>query len=188
MGILQARMLERVAMPSSRGSSQPRDRTRVSSTGRWILYHCATWEDQSSSFRLQNDLSQRRHPFHRSNPHISLLEIWHSFGDISELASNDSSSSLMDPWPLLILTKLILKRTHTAWRPSQGCGPHHKSTPMSACTWGKHLSRNPNTQSESSSWAWAWFTLKIGPATVETVSDFYLGAPNHCRWWLQPWN
>ena len=44
------------------------------------------------------------------------------------------TSSLMDPWPLLILTKLILKRTHTAWRPSQGCGPHHKSTPMSACT------------------------------------------------------
>ena len=30
MGILQARILERVAMPSSRGSSQPRDQTQVS--------------------------------------------------------------------------------------------------------------------------------------------------------------
>ena len=30
MGILQARILEWVAMPSSRGSSQPRNRTRVS--------------------------------------------------------------------------------------------------------------------------------------------------------------
>ena len=30
MGILQARTLEWVAMPSSRGSSQPRDRTQVS--------------------------------------------------------------------------------------------------------------------------------------------------------------
>ena len=30
MGILQARILERVAMPSSWGSSQPRDRTQVS--------------------------------------------------------------------------------------------------------------------------------------------------------------
>ena len=30
-GILQARILEWVAMPSSRGSSQPRDQTRVSS-------------------------------------------------------------------------------------------------------------------------------------------------------------
>ena len=30
MGILQARILEWVAMPSSRGSSQPRDQTHVS--------------------------------------------------------------------------------------------------------------------------------------------------------------
>ena len=32
MGILQARILEWVAMPSSRGSSQPRDQTGVSCT------------------------------------------------------------------------------------------------------------------------------------------------------------
>ena len=37
-GILQARILEWVAMPSSRGSSQPRDWTHVSCIGRWILY------------------------------------------------------------------------------------------------------------------------------------------------------
>ena len=37
-GILLARTLEWVAMPSSRGSSPPRDRTRVCCTGRWILY------------------------------------------------------------------------------------------------------------------------------------------------------
>ena len=43
-GILQARILEWVAMPSSRGSSQPRDQIRVSSFGRRILYHRATWE------------------------------------------------------------------------------------------------------------------------------------------------
>ena len=39
MGILQARILEWVAMPSSRGSSPPRDRTQVSRIGRRILYH-----------------------------------------------------------------------------------------------------------------------------------------------------
>ena len=47
-GILQARILEWVATSSSRGSSQPRDQTHVScvsSTGRWMLYHWATWED-----------------------------------------------------------------------------------------------------------------------------------------------
>ena len=41
-GILQARILERVATPSSRGSSQPRDWTCVSyisCLGRQVLYH-----------------------------------------------------------------------------------------------------------------------------------------------------
>ena len=37
--ILQARILENVAMPSSRGSSWPRTQTRVSCIGRWVLYH-----------------------------------------------------------------------------------------------------------------------------------------------------
>ena len=35
---LQARILEWVAIPSSRGSSWPRDRPRISSIGRWVLY------------------------------------------------------------------------------------------------------------------------------------------------------
>ena len=41
-GILQARILEWVAMVSSRGSSQPRDESYVSyisCIGRWVLYH-----------------------------------------------------------------------------------------------------------------------------------------------------
>ena len=41
-GILQARILEWVAMPSSRESSWPRDWTHVSYVsciGRWVLYH-----------------------------------------------------------------------------------------------------------------------------------------------------
>ena len=42
MGILQARILEWVAMPSSRGSSRPRDQTHmsyISCIGRRVLYH-----------------------------------------------------------------------------------------------------------------------------------------------------
>ena len=41
-GILQARILEWVARPSSRGSSQPRDQIRVSHVScisRWVLYY-----------------------------------------------------------------------------------------------------------------------------------------------------
>ena len=32
-------------------------------------------------------------------------------------------------------------------------------------------------------------SLQIDGETVETVTGFILGGlPNHCRWWLQPWN
>ena len=46
-GVLQARILEWVAMPSSRGSSLPRNQTYifwVSCIGRWVIYHHITWE------------------------------------------------------------------------------------------------------------------------------------------------
>ena len=42
MGVLQARILDWVATPSSRTSSQPRDGSHVSYVscfGRWVLYH-----------------------------------------------------------------------------------------------------------------------------------------------------
>ena len=41
-GILQAAVLEWLALPSSRGSSRPRDQTHVSYVScisRWVLYH-----------------------------------------------------------------------------------------------------------------------------------------------------
>ena len=44
IGISQARILERVAISFSRGSSRPRDWTRISHISRWILYHWATRE------------------------------------------------------------------------------------------------------------------------------------------------
>ena len=40
-GILQARMLDCLAISFSRGSSQPRNRTHVSCLGRWVLTHWA---------------------------------------------------------------------------------------------------------------------------------------------------
>ena len=41
-GTLQTRILEWVAISFSRGSSQLRDQTLVSYTGRRIVYHCTT--------------------------------------------------------------------------------------------------------------------------------------------------
>ena len=49
-GILQARILECIAMPSSKGSSWPRNWTRisyVSCIGRWVLYH---WSHQEALY------------------------------------------------------------------------------------------------------------------------------------------
>ena len=43
-GISVARILERFAISSSKGSSQLRDQACISGIGRQILYHCATWE------------------------------------------------------------------------------------------------------------------------------------------------
>ena len=60
--ILQARTLGRVALPSSRGSTQPRDRTcvsYVSRTGRWAMTS-ATWE--ASKINLKN-VTDRGHIF-----------------------------------------------------------------------------------------------------------------------------
>ena len=48
-GILQIRILEWVAMPSSRGSSQSRDWTCISCIGMWILYRWGTREGKSKS-------------------------------------------------------------------------------------------------------------------------------------------
>ena len=45
-GIFQAVILEWVVMPSSRGSSRPRDWSHISCIGRQILYNWATWEAQ----------------------------------------------------------------------------------------------------------------------------------------------
>ena len=66
-GIFQARILEWVAISSSRGSSRPRDWTYafcLSSTNRQILYHCTMWEGKI---------------WHPSDFEISPLETWRNF-------------------------------------------------------------------------------------------------------------
>ena len=61
-GIFQARILEWVAMPSSRGSSQPRDWTSISCTGGRILYPWAAWEAQKVQYRLKSRRSTSASP------------------------------------------------------------------------------------------------------------------------------
>ena len=62
LGISQVRILEWVAISSSRGSSWPRDQTILSCIGRWILYHWANREAQFS--RLSNYKVWRNHYYY----------------------------------------------------------------------------------------------------------------------------
>ena len=73
-GILQARILEWVAMPSSRGSSQPRHSTHISCIGRWVLYHLShkqspIWVYPKSNERvLKRKKSRERLETQRGSP------------------------------------------------------------------------------------------------------------------------
>ena len=55
-GISHARILEWVAMPSSRGSSLPRYQTCISGIGRWILHH---WANQRQDRRGKISVNKR---------------------------------------------------------------------------------------------------------------------------------
>ena len=55
--IFQARILEWVAVSSSRRSSQTKDQTCISCIGRWILYLWAIWEDSYVRYLLFYSLS-----------------------------------------------------------------------------------------------------------------------------------
>ena len=62
-GISQARILEWVAISSSRGSSRPRDRTLVSCIGRQVLYHSCHLESPFSSLLIsESSESNSRSP------------------------------------------------------------------------------------------------------------------------------
>ena len=64
-GILQARILERIAISFSRGSSWPRDQTRISYVGRCILY---LWLTREALWPPRLDRKRRR-SFHLALDH-----------------------------------------------------------------------------------------------------------------------
>ena len=65
-GIFQERILEWVAISYSRGSSQPRNWTRISTIGRWILYQYATWDSlwKQNQDTIPSGLALSRRPVH----------------------------------------------------------------------------------------------------------------------------
>ena len=69
-GIFQARILEWLAISSSRGSSRLRDRTHVSCIGRQVLYHWATWEAHECLWGTFKTLK------HSAALHLNLISKW----------------------------------------------------------------------------------------------------------------
>ena len=61
LGILQARILERVAFPFSRGSSQPRDQTQISHIvgvffTSWAIKEAQKWQKMSLSLKKDRNV------------------------------------------------------------------------------------------------------------------------------------
>ena len=61
-GNFQATILEWLAISFSGGSFWPRDWTHISYLGRWILYHCATWEDSVTTKNCLGQLKMKTRP------------------------------------------------------------------------------------------------------------------------------
>ena len=74
-GISQTRVLEWAATSSSRASSPPRDRTHVSCTGRWVLYH---WEARVTVSYIKLTKVKRNENFWGSSlvTQFQLLRVW----------------------------------------------------------------------------------------------------------------
>ena len=84
-GISQARILERVAISLSRGSSWPKNQTCISCISRWILYHWASWE---SRYILQDGFYSQK---------ISLFFPQWS-GSLSVVSASLQPHGLYSPW------------------------------------------------------------------------------------------
>ena len=74
-GILQARKLERVAIPYSRGSSQPRDQTQVSRTAGVFFTSWATREALTNSCEKKRSEKQRIKRYKHLNAEFQRIAI-----------------------------------------------------------------------------------------------------------------
>ena len=118
MRILQARILEWVAMPFSRGSSQPRDLTQVSHIAGKFFTDCATGKDLILYYLI---FIHNIKPF----PHFLLLRVLQNFKFflITSSGSHRSTPSAILKWKMVFPGHL-----GTSWKFLQG--EIRKSLPM----------------------------------------------------------
>ena len=96
MVVLQARILEGVAISFSRGSSQLRDQTCISCIsciGRQILYHCATWEALLIKHQIQN-----KHSGKYLSSSFPLFSSFRQVGVVGKMKINTFPECLLSIW------------------------------------------------------------------------------------------
>ena len=109
-GISQTRILEWVAISSSRGTSQPNDCTCVSCIGRWILYHWATWEALFSIYHSLILSFKAAKGLYQNQLHFNIIRN-------SNILALDWQRRRWHPTPVLLPGK-----PHE-WRSLVGCSP-----------------------------------------------------------------
>ena len=95
-GILQARILEWVAVSLSRGTSRPRDQTQASCIGRWVLYH---WATREALLLSQIDLNTQKE--RRANGQYVLNYSW----DTNRICARPHLPTHMPPPPPLLVKR-----------------------------------------------------------------------------------
>ena len=118
-GILQTRILEWVAMPSSRGSSQTRDQTQVSCTADGFFTIWATSDPTLIFLRLPKKIHMGK-----SNPIIQMeMEVQENEVSYTQQASRNQDLSLgLSTVCLLLFTNFI------SWQQSSESGNWRKSS------------------------------------------------------------
>ena len=120
LGILQARILEWVAIPSSRGSSHSRDLTQDSCTAGRFFTSWATWEAQDITVTSTEKLTQITVSGHGSHTllHVRttrmLLKILMSGPTLKPLNQNLCYWTLAS---VLLKAPLIMLKCQQAWEP-----------------------------------------------------------------------
>ena len=151
-------------MPSSRGSSQPRDQTQVSHIAGKFFTVWATTEAQTKYYEGLKSFIYAEYIMRNDG-----LE--EAQAGIKIAGRNINNLRYVDDTTLMAESEEELKSLLMKMKESKKAG----------------LKRNiQNTKIMASGPITSW---QIDGETVETVSDFILGGlQNHCRWWLQPWN
>ena len=145
-GILQARVLEWIAIPFSRVSFWPRDWTRVfciSCIGRRILYHCTTWEprktlkcqrilrkknkEDSNVFLRKSQMTMKITQYHELSGKCKLKPQWNAKSHTSEwLLSKDNvlyDQNSKNWWGCREVGTLIELEDYWHWKWKWFCDP-----------------------------------------------------------------